>query len=183
MTERISSYTQNVKKSVNISFTCENCGAHNSFSQELKGKSKTSYVSNKEFHQFTDTEATIIQAKALQNLESKVNKIKADAERGKFTRILPEKCSACKKNQSWQIGRLRKDFLIYLFLAVPAALLLTYGLVALIIWIMKIKNGSLWTLAIFGVLALSTYIKLIYNYITAVKGIDKTKHTKPLISF
>ena len=181
MADRWTSYTQEAKKSLMVSYTCENCGKFNYLTHEVKGKGKLSYKGEK--YDLSPTEATMMQTDALNNVEHKIGKIRLKASKGIFTWLDSQKCEGCKRYQSWQKGRIWKDFLLLLLIATPIALFILFGIMnAVVLGVTKSGSSPAWSLYIYAGFTLLIVVLEIKGLVSSLNSIDKQKHSLPTIN-
>ncbi len=98
-------YTKKLSHPVHVTFTCEHCGQHNSFVQEIVGSSSAEvrYGSSAEQQRIDN-----LGPDAQIDLELKIQRAEYNIGRGNYSWLRVHRCTNCKYAQSWQTGRIWK---------------------------------------------------------------------------
>lgn len=165
-------YSQKLKHSVYVTYTCEHCGQMNSFSHEIIGSS-VSEVSNIRSDRYRQQQISMLGPKAESDLLRRVQDAKYSMANGNYSWLKFYKCTKCGYTQSWQTGRLWKR-MIKFFVMDFILLLIFYSWVTGSSAESKTTGGWIF----FGIVGLFVLIPIAVHLVALIKR-DKNNKNKP----
>ena len=182
MGQKITTFTQTMTHPVNVSFACEHCGEMNSFSMEIIGGGKTHGGKRNADGTYSLTPEGLakIRAKAQIDLDRGVKNAELKIAKGHFSWIDAKKCPKCKHYQSWQTGRIWKNFL-KVFFGAPFFVFLLAMYPLSIISSRDSNDYPQWVYIILGGLILVIMVGAMVNLFTSLVKRDRKNHNKPTV--
>jgi hypothetical protein len=173
MKQEVVTFSQSLTHPVSVSFTCEHCGASNSFIQEIVGEGRISGGKRGADGNYTMSpkDSLKIMELARKDLEYKVKKAEKKIAKGNFSWLKANECVKCNKYQSWNNRRIWKDFLM-VFFGAPFIVLLVVGFPITLIY----KNTSDYPLWVDILLISLILILMIGATINLAMSLSKTNH-------
>jgi hypothetical protein len=162
-------YTQKIPHPVQVSFTCEHCGTHNSFAQIIvgTGSAEVPFSSGKKYAQ---SKIAKVEPAAQKNLERKIQNARINTLKGNYSWLDQKKCSKCKYYQTWQTSSIWMTF-------IASLLLLALPVILISVWIDFNKMTTV------GLIFFTVFIGIILlpfvNLIKSLSRIDRKNHNKP----
>jgi hypothetical protein len=185
MGQEITTYSQVLTHSINVSFTCEHCGEHNSFTQEIVGSGKKSKYSGafdaKGANTLTKNDYTKILTKAQKDLDRGIENAKHRLAKEKFSWLYANKCSKCKHYQSWQTRQIWRNF-FKTFFGGPFMLFLLVMIPLSIVFGRDTSSYPEWISIVLGVLTLIIMIVAVVNLISSLIHRDRKQRNKPTVT-
>lgn len=181
MKQEVVTFTQSLTHPVSVSFTCEHCGEVNTFIHEIIGVGNRSGGKRGADGKYvmSPKDSIIIMEQAQKNLELGIKKVERKVEKGNYSWLEAKKCSKCQHYQSWNGGRIWKDFFM-LFLGGPFIIFLVIGFPITMIY-KNTTNYPSWVYVLIGGLSFIIMVGALINLVSSLNMKSRKNRNVPTV--